>query len=323
MGDLLHSESERVLSSRTEDEGGGLSPRSASVRRSTQTLKVVTDIDKAPCLIPSSMSSPNRARNFKAQFIEVYVGAQVFEAAVLNVVIAIYLQASDRLYEVVLINQDTAEEIDRLYVYENELSDQMDIRLTSLTTLCEARVVQTQQKTHKSHVTPSKKGLGGTAAPDLPSIVGDKSSPDKQKLCIAPVTRRDVGPVGASSPHDAFMDIKCQRNDELKDEELSKIININSNHDSPIMTTAPRVAKPMSYFNLMSGSHIHPAVGEHGKVSKQDVLCDAALRERDISAAAVKDISFFTAVILHSVYVRRKAQKGNTREFQFVLFDGV
>ena len=82
----------------------------------------------------SSDISPRRAaRSFKNRFIEVYIGSEVIADAGLNVIIAVYLQAIDRLYEVVVINSDTAEEISHFFVFEDELSAQMKSRREALT----------------------------------------------------------------------------------------------------------------------------------------------------------------------------------------------
>jgi len=118
------------------------------------------------------------------------------------------------------------------------------------------------------------------------------------------------------------MGIKCQRNDELKDEELRRIIDFNIN-DSHIMSKAPRVAKPMSYFGLMAGTETNPSVTDrHRKVGITQLLQDLTLREADLSASAARDISFFTAVIRTSLYVRLKARSDDRRPFQCILFDG-
>jgi hypothetical protein len=97
--------------------------------------------------------SVSRARSFKAQFIEVYVGSQVFQDAGLNVGIAIYLQATDRLYEVVLVDKDTAQEIGRLYVYEDELTLQMKKRRLALIAAQDAH----KEKTRKESISGMKK----------------------------------------------------------------------------------------------------------------------------------------------------------------------
>ena len=86
----------------------------------------------------NTLSSPQSSkrdfrRDLNNRFIEVYVGTEVFPDMDLTVVVAIYLQAVDRLYEIVFVNKHTAREITRLYVYEDELADQMKKRHAALT----------------------------------------------------------------------------------------------------------------------------------------------------------------------------------------------
>jgi len=79
-----------------------------------------------------STASGQRQQSFRAEFSEIYVGSQAFEQLNLNVILAIYLLATERLYEVIIINMDTVEEMDRIYVFEEELTFQMESRLLTL-----------------------------------------------------------------------------------------------------------------------------------------------------------------------------------------------
>lgn len=84
----------------------------------------------------------------------------------------------------------------------------------------------------------------------------------------------------------------------------------------------PTVRNPADYFSLLSGGAFTPAVGEHRKVDRTEVMRNGSLKRQDVSASAVKDITFFTAVILLSLFARHKARKDDRQEVQFVLFDG-
>ena len=75
-----------------------------------------------------SALSPSRVNHLKAKFIEVYTGLQEFEELELKVGIVVSLLASHRLYEIVVAEFETAKEMCRLYVYEDELNQQMKLR---------------------------------------------------------------------------------------------------------------------------------------------------------------------------------------------------
>jgi hypothetical protein len=100
-----------------------------------------------PTLAKIIVNKLKRATSFRAQFIEIYVGTQRFDAASLDVVVAIYVQAFDRLYEVILMDKDTAQEISRFYVYEDELTHSMKNRLKALTTKQAIRELNTHEVT--------------------------------------------------------------------------------------------------------------------------------------------------------------------------------
>jgi hypothetical protein len=84
-------------------------------------------------------SHSNRADRFKVQFVQVYVGIQVFVGANIEAVVVINLQASDRLYEIVLIDKKKMTEIVRFYVLEDELQSQMNRRYEAVMKLYRRR----------------------------------------------------------------------------------------------------------------------------------------------------------------------------------------
>ena len=85
--------------------------------------------------IPSPGLSPHRASALKTSFVEVCVCAQRIEDIHMDTLVAVYLQAAAKLYEVIIIQRETAEELYRLYVFEEEISEQMKARRMSLESL--------------------------------------------------------------------------------------------------------------------------------------------------------------------------------------------
>ena len=138
-----------------------------------------------------SESAVNRAaRNFKAQFIEVHTGSQTFADDMddLNVVVAIYLQATERLYEVVIVNKDTTKEISRLYVYEDELSDQMKKRHAALTL---------SRDENKNMVTSSTSH--NTSSCNLSTLVKRKNSAISAAIALRDTRRKTLSAIPNTS----------------------------------------------------------------------------------------------------------------------------
>ena len=358
--ELFSSQSERIVSNIADD--GNFSPRSISTREKLSSERV-TNIELITQLNEETadhiISPVNRAKSLKEQFIEVYVGSQVFADAGLNVVIAIFLQATDRLYEIVLVNKDTAEELHRLYVYEDELIVQMKKRHEALWIIPTENDGIQQAPNRKSRrgslgglkSTPSsttqsntsQTDAGGTpGAPRRDSTLsvrrGSVEQPSRRGSVEQPSRRGST--TGALSLCASALSVSEQesanaslayRNNLQKDTELAKMTQ-GSSYDSTLLHKAPPVARPVVYFGLLAGSKIMPPLlKQYQKVGKSDLLRDFRVRADDLSAVEVKDISFFTAVILSSLYVRRMAQGEEEEEeeenepmrFQFVLFDGM
>jgi hypothetical protein len=294
----------------------------------------------------------------KAQFVEVYLGSAEFKASKLNAVIAINLQASERLYEVVVVNEVNEEEIGRMYVYENELKLQMDARRKALSVIANAnntdagnsmaavlaaqlaaaelgpntslanrarRISATQKQrrsslqlaacTNSPDTTPRRK----SSTPHLvPAQGGGGDTVRRNSL---------PGLLMARAAAQKFMDIKCNKNDQIKDEQLQKIMDYNNNpmKDSLLLNAPRPIDEPQSYFDLDMSTNIDPEMEGFKKYEKEAMERDQSLISADISSATADSIRFYTAVILSSLSVRRKARienSGGKRPFQFVLYDG-
>ena len=352
----LESQSERIVFKGHDDDVPG-SPRSASVRLPAKPcLSVITDLQEE-CSTPArgSHSPTARATSLKAQFVEVYLGSAEFKASKLNAIIAINLQASDRLYEVVVVNDANEEEIGRVYVYESELKLQMDARRKALSAIANvntdagnsmaavlaaqlaaaelgpntslanrARRISATQKQRRSSLqlatsnnspdTPTRKG-------SAPHLVPAQGGGDTVRRTSLPAL------LMARAAAQKFMDIKCNKNDQIKDGELQKIMDYNNNpmKDSPLLNAPRPIDEPQSYFDLDMSTNIDPEMEGFKKYEKEAMERDQSLISADISSATADSIRFYTAVILSSLSVRRKAMienSGGKRPFQFVLYDG-
>ena len=342
---MLGSQSERIALRHCDSDvdPGELSPRSSSVR-----------IPAKPSSLDQKVYTPTaKARSLKAQFVEVYLGSAEFKASKLNAIIAINLQASDRLYEVVVVNEASEEEIGRVYVYENELKLQMDARRKALSAIANAnteaaetaaaqfaarlvaaeggssaslanrarRISATQKQRRTSQMRPSafhKSMRSSSSFSASASFSENDTSISKMSFPML---------VTARAAAQKFMDIKCNKNDQMKDEQLQKIMDYNNNpmKDSPLLNAPNPIDEPQSYFGLDMSTNIDPAVEGFTKYEKAAIDKNDSLISADLSFAANDSIGFFTAVILSSFYARCKtvlANSGGKRPFQFVFFDG-
>jgi hypothetical protein len=307
----------------------------------------------------------------------VYVGTEVFQDAGLNVVIAIYLQAIVRLYEVVLINKDTAQEISRLYVYEKELTRQMKKRHVALTCALDthsawavARATpiglttphdisrsSSSSSREESASTPRRKSLGDiqtepleAARPSSSSATHTLGSLNHRRKSLVPVftPHKHSNELNSSKSHSKSSDSRRKSIVELhhellghsnevrvclsskhsstdailKELELAEILSGEGTLASAAMSFP--ITDPVSFFHLMAGSNRDPEVDSHfQKVERAQLLKDYALLDADISTSAVRNITFFTAAILNSLYVRYKEKQDEDPELQFLLFDGI
>ena len=324
----------------------------------TSSLSIATDTFTST---DTGGNSGSRARTLKEKFIEVYAGSQCFSEVDLNVAILIHLLASERLYEVVVINKESAEEIDRLYVYEDEIIHQMNGRRIALSAACDshkaAAAVLAQKVNRRGSVVGTSSlstfvrdrkadPTGGlTVSQSSSALVSDKrrSSLDEllgmprrksfnerekvKKKTLAGYQRKTVATIETrrNSIVERRLNKKTRRISEnaIKDEEIVKFTSHNA-LDPTNIRRKPKIRNPANYFNLVSGGNIDPDVTVLQKVSHAELLKDYSLLEKDISAAHhVKDICFCTAVILRSLFVRTKDRAMNNEvKFQFVLFDG-
>jgi hypothetical protein len=108
--------------------------------------------------------------------------------------------------------------------------------------------------------------------------------------------------------------------DFSKDEELMNITSFTSRYSSRTNRTIPRVRNPETYFELIHGTHIVPEIDDYKKFSLSELREDFSKLEQDICNTSAKGISFFVAVILNFIYVRRQSK--NNELFHFILFDG-
>lgn len=347
----------------------------------------------------SGRSLPHREKSFKAQFIEIYVGSQVFEKANLNVIVAISLLASESLYEVVIVDVDSVQELRRIYVYEEELAYQMDGRLSALIVARDGPVTGNKSPTAALPTSPTNvrsAPLRSTSLPaeesPLPSIAASDSltSPSSSQR-VPQVTRRDgrsrrvsmelehagsstrlvcdeaggksqraadspaevsSGRISSqqqglspqqrarearariaekgSSRHskrlsgEALVQAAAARRvseDCTKDDELLRLLSSTTRYSSrSSRVVVTRVRDPESYFDLMAGSQIEPEVDDYRKIDAAALREDSTLLQKDLCSAPTKGISFFVAVILHCLYVRRQSR--NKLLLQFILFDG-
>jgi hypothetical protein len=352
-------------------EGSGRVPEGTTgVSSTSTTTAAATDLNteslkaSTPSIATATATAGNsgsRARTLKEKFIEVYAGSQCFSEVDLNVAILIHLLASERLYEVVVINKESAEEIDRLYVYEDEIIHQMNGRRIALSAACDshkaAAAVLAQKVNRRGSVVGTsslstfvrdrKAGpIGGlTVSQSSSALVSDKrrSSLDEllsmtrrksfnerekvKKEALAGFQRKTVATIETrrNSIVERRLNKKTRRISEnaIKDEEIVKFISHNA-LDPTNIRRKPKIRNPANYFNLVSGGSIDPDVTVLQKVSHAELLKDYSLLEKDISAAHhVKDISFCTGVILRSLFVRTKDRAMNNEvKFQFILFDG-
>ena len=230
---------------------------------------------------PSISPSPSyRAKKLKAEFIEVYSGSLEFETAGLNCIILIFLQAANRIYEIILLRRDPAEEMNRFYIYENDLNDHMDMRRSAL-----------------------------MASPEVIEEEGLKrrvSVSDRRKSSIS--VRSD------------------SKNDTDKDDELKKLLNSKQGKSRAVTTKEGRSFNPVTYFGLEAPCRITPEPKEeHKKVDVKAIYENQSLIDTDICACEVRDISFYTAVILTSLYVRLKSrqQTDHSNRVEHLLYDGM
>lgn len=303
---ILTSESERIVM-RSDSAEGPCSPRSVSMRIRRPDLDILTDLDVTCGGSSSRSSSPTRASKLKSQFIEVYLGTKAFaEADDLKVVISINLQASERLYEVIIVNKDSARELNRLYVHESELSEQMDARHAALTNLL------CNTDPNYSTGTP-----GFWSKQRRASLQNSSPSTTKNRKASLPAI---------SAGQDIALRLKEYKRLKIaelnRDEELQKMIHFDAKN-SPLGPPPRRVAQPVVYFGLMAGSS-YPPLTEFKKLGNEAMLKDRVLFYADICSSTVKGIEFYTAVILHSLYVRRTVvvDDSSSQQLQFVLFDG-
>jgi hypothetical protein len=309
-------------------------------------------------------NSGSRARTLKEKFIEVYAGSQCFSEVDLNVAILIHLLASERLYEVVVINKESAEEIDRLYVYEDEIIHQMNDRRIALSAACDshkATAADNLQKVAKRRanrrISSEAKSLSAlvkdhtktTAAlvksqssnamlnerrrrsfDELQNMKRRRSFDEREnakKEALEGIRRKTFDGMvktdsGVGGGRGGSVKSRRSSENEVKDEEIVKFISHNTLDPTNIRRT-PKIRNPTYYFNLTSGGNIDPDVATLRKVTRDELLKDYSLLEKDISDSSVKDISFCTSVILRSLFVRMKDRiVNNAVSFQFVLFDG-
>ena len=331
---MLGSQSERIVLRHCDSDvdPGELSPRSSSVRISAKpsspTEKVYTPTAKA--------------RSLKSQFVEVYLGSAEFKASKLNAIIVINLQASDRLYEVVVINEASEEEIGRVYVYENELKLQMEARHKAIAGNSSTEGGNSMSAMFAAQLAAAEFGPSASLASRARRI----SATSKQRRSSSDFSTRKTSAPHLVPAHDKgdapctlpalvmaraaaqkFMDIKCNKNDQIKDEELQKIMDYNNNpmKDSPLLNAPRPIDEPQSYFDLDMSTNIDPEMEGFKKYEKEAMERDQSLISADISSATADSIRFYTAVILSSLSVRRKARienSGGKRPFQLVLYDG-
>jgi hypothetical protein len=311
-------------------------------------------IPAKPSFLEQKVYTPTaKARSLKSQFVEVYLGSAEFKASKLNAVIAINLQASDRLYEVVVVNETNEEEIGRVYVYESELKLQMDARRKALSAIANsnteaaenaaaqfaarlaaaeggsntslanrARRISAAQKQRR---TSQKKPSAFHKSMRSSSSISASASFSENDTAISKMSFPML--VMAREAAQKFMDIKCNKNDQMKDDQLQKIMDYNNNpmKDSPLLNAPNPIDEPESYFDLDSSTNIEPVVEGFTKYERAAIDKNDSLISADLSSAASDSIGFFTAVILSSLYVRYKTvipNSGGKRPFQFVLFDG-
>jgi hypothetical protein len=375
-------------------------------RLTRKTSSLESSTSSTPSLTRStSIPLVRRQKSFRAEFIEIYVGSQCFQGdnLLLNVVLAVYLLASERLYEVVILNADTAVELHRIYVYEEELVYQMEGRLAALTAARDAppvvkkptskRIVPTdspvaledQEKEREKEKSPLAASPSVTNSPTTPvgsqripmvarrdgksrrvsmelqnagsnrvsteelsarmrrseqdsesrsrrmSIGGDENGVSVERKNR--VGRRESEDVSSarfksarlSSEGQGKQTTKSQRRsyeftDFSKDEELMNITSFTSRYSSRTNRTIPRVRNPETYFELIHGTHIVPEIDDYKKFSLSELREDFSKLEQDICNTSAKGISFFVAVILNFIYVRRQSK--NSELFHFILFDG-
>ena len=304
--------------------------------------------------------SPQRVKGLENSFIEVYVGTEVFDNANLNSIVAIYLQATARLYEVVVINKDTTEEIRHFYVFEDELRSQMKSRLSALTLAKDthaawavARVANIKSKPHTLPVDMSystlisspmitKKPLRRKSAGDeeLTTQLPEHTRSRRKSLVpvFGPRQFSDLTPPSSISPgrrssiaelhHDLFGHNEVRpilSRDKVRAATLLKEVELADflvSGRSTLTAKPVPVSDPVAYFSLMAGHVLGPAVGTRKKIKRAELLEDYSLLESDISTSSMQDIMCFTTVILSSLYVRQQARKGEDSKLQLVLFDG-
>jgi hypothetical protein len=332
---MLGSQSERIVLRHCDSDvdPGELSPRSSSVRipakPSSPTQKVYTPTAKA--------------RSLKSQFVKVYLGSAEFKASKLNAIIAINLQASDRLYEVVVVNETSEEEIGRVYVYENELKLQMEARHKAIAGNSSIEGGNSMSAMFTAQLAAAEFGPSASLANRARRISAtskqrrsssDFSTRKTSTPHLVPAHDKDDAPstlpalVMARAAAQKFMDIKCNKNDQIKDGELQKIMDYNNNpmKDSLLLNAPRPIDEPQSYFDLDMSTNIEPEMEGFKKYEKEAMERDQSLISADISSATADSIRFYTAaVILSSLRVRRKARienSGGKRPFQFVLYDG-
>ena len=232
----------------------------------------------------------SRVDRLKVQFVEVYIGKQQFTSGKIKVdiIICIFLQACDRLYEIVLIDEKKKVEIVRFYVTEDEIQHRMQLRYVSLEALHQRRSslsVDTNDSV-AIKLPPLSPTSTSTSPLQSPTFAGrfvffNKSSKEHRSKC---------------GEHDVSDGVPLQT--ELVAGEHKARLN------SKVYETVT-----VEDMNAVRKKGLNPDCADIATV--QSVI------ENDISAVSEKGIQYYSAVIVHFLHCRFKLKKPS-----FYLFDG-
>lgn len=306
---------------------------------------------------PCDAHFERRSRILKNGFIEVYVGTLVYEEVGLTVVIVMSLQATDRLFEVVIIDLASGDELSRMYIFEEELHKQLKMRLEALTNARNTHASGVAAGAPAALLAPPPHDLSSDSSSHSPSSsAGDVESRTIRRRSIAEVVpvpqqqsepaprRKSLTPVFKPTPRPP---LRAQTLSGVPKKSISELHHdlLGSDSDSGgrslqyhfasnalfkeqelenLIVTGACSAKvrptAVAYFGLMEGSKLDPEV-ELKKVDREAMLRDYALLDSDVSATG-RDIACSSAAILHSLYARHVQRQGDHSQLQFLLFDG-
>mmetsp|Transcript_25501 Transcript_25501/g.43001 ORF Transcript_25501/g.43001 Transcript_25501/m.43001 type:complete len:539 (-) Transcript_25501:452-2068(-) len=321
----------------------------APVKNSSGTAAVLLK-KPAACDINLDFRS-RRAELLKVQFIEVYLGLQDFLAADIHVIVAIYLQAADRLYEIVLVDKELMKEMVRFYILEDEIDDQMHRRYESLMKIYRSRPplsVSMALPHHSMNALPPISPINtmSISSNDDNCSAGKQPSPEKN------------GTSSLNKPQSLFTKRPKSRGDETQRRDRGgkhpaaspkasgsssrpKLHKIPSFQSDVVYDAASRntlvsgVIRTGSGLKLLSKMTKEDMLKKKDRLQESDEMTSASETKSpksrrisssevvdadDISVATPKDISYYTSVILHSLCCNLKKEKGN---HGFQLYDDV